>query len=110
MRKYNDILFLSAIRKCSTAKYRTGVFFRNRIDIRPVFRYGMECIMGDKEESASFLSLRMDNEIRFKSGGSIKFLSMSNNTRGHAFHEVLYAEDIAEESLPHIQLTEKSYP
>lgn len=79
-------------------------------NICPVFQYAMECITDDEEEYDALL-YSQDKEIRFKRGGIIKFLSASNNARGHAFNEVLYGEGIDEEILHVVvQPTEKLYP
>lgn len=106
MKKLNDLLLLNAIRKCSTEEYSVGVFFSCMANICPVFQYAMECITDDEEEYDALLESRKDKEIRFKKGSIIKFLSASNNARGHAFNEVLYEEGIDEEIL---HVTEKLY-
>ena len=111
MKKLNDLLLLNAIRKCSTEEYSVGIFFSCMANICPVFQYAMECITDDEEEYDAFLYSWKDKEIRFKKGGIIKFLSASNNARGHAFNEVLYEEGIEEDMLHVVvQPTEKLYP
>ncbi len=111
MKKLNDLLLLNAIRRCSTEEYRVGIFFSRMANICPVFQYAMECITDDEEEYDALSDSRKDKEIRFKNGSIIKFLSASNNARGHAFNEVLYEEGIDEDILHVVvQPTEKLYP
>lgn len=109
MQELNYLTMITAVRNCvETDGFRVGIFIRTRADENRVLSDILQSM--DDEEMGAYSRVRRTtnrNIIEFRNGSWIRVLGASENSRGLAFHKVLYEPDIDHEALCVVRYTEK---
>lgn len=101
MQRLNYLTILTTIRKCvEIDRFYAGVFVKTCAKKAIVSKDIINSMDKEEQKTVCQSIISANNAVvMFKNGSYIKVLGMNVNTRGYAFHTVLYEEGIDREFL-----------
>ena len=113
MKPLNKLSLRAAVDKCCKEDgYKVLVAARSSQEAALWFDIASSYIIANQNKKDLALRMRRcsygDNDIQFKNGSYIRFISASRNARGYAVHLVLFSRGINEEVVDYVlKYTEK---